>query len=219
MAEAEVVVGVEQLKRGGCFSVGAFEGLGDRLAADQPAAVAVGGGGLISLAVLVVGTALGGGLEYQRLAAVLAERLGSGAQWPLAVGLFAAGFTSATTAPLAAAITARTLLSRTEGPDWSQGSSRYRGVWLGVLLAGVAFAATGVKPIPVIILAQAFNGLVLPVIAVFLWITMNDKDLLGPNGVNNRTQNLVMGTVVLVCVTLGLRGLAAAASSALTALG
>ncbi len=182
-------------------------------------ALAVGGGGLISLAVLVVGTALGGGLEYQRLAAVLAERLGSGAQWPLAVGLFAAGFTSATTAPLAAAITARTLLSRTEGPDWSQGSSRYRGVWLGVLLAGVAFAATGVKPIPVIILAQAFNGLVLPVIAVFLWITMNDKDLLGPNGVNNRTQNLVMGTVVLVCVTLGLRGLAAAASSALTALG
>ncbi len=168
---------------------------------------------------LVVGSALGGGLEYQRLAEVLAERLGSGAEWPLAIGLFAAGFTSAATAPLAAAITARTLLGRAGGPDWSESSSRYRGVWIAVLLAGVVFGATGVKPIPVIILAQAFNGLVLPLIAVFLWITMNDRDLLGADGANTRAQNLVMGAVVLVCVALGLRGLIAAAMGAFALLG
>jgi Mn2+/Fe2+ NRAMP family transporter len=181
-------------------------------------ALAVGGGGLISLAVLVVGSALGGGLEYERLAAVLASRLGSGGEISLAIGLFAAGFTSATTAPLAAAITARTLLGGEGHPDWSENSLRYRAVWLGVLLIGVFLGVTGVKPIPVIILAQAFNGLVLPLIAVFLWMTMNDRDLLGDDGVNTTLQNLVMGAVVLVCVTLGLRALVAAVSGAVAIL-
>lgn len=181
-------------------------------------ALAIGGGGLISLGVLVVGSALGGGLEYERLAAVLADRLGGGAEWSLAIGLFGAGLTSAVTAPLAAAITARTLLgARTE--DWTERSWRYRAVWISVLLVGVLFAATGVKPIPVIILAQAFNGLVLPLIAVFLWLTMNDHDLLGEDGVNSWAQNIVMGTVVVVCVALGLRGLIAAATSALAFVG
>ena len=177
--------------------------------------VAVVGGGLISLGVLVVGTALGGGLEYERLAAVLADRLGPGAQASLAVGLFAAGFTSAITAPLAAAITARSLLGEDRDPRWTETSLRYRAVWLGVLATGMAFGIAEARPIPVIILAQAFNGLLLPLIAAFLWVTVNDRDLLGDEGVNSRLQNLVMGAVVLVCVGLGLRGLVAAGRSAL----
>jgi Mn2+/Fe2+ NRAMP family transporter len=182
-------------------------------------ALAVGGGGVISFGVLVVGTALGGGLEYERLGAVLADRLGSGAELSLAVGLFAAGFTSAITAPLAAAITARTLLGGGGAQNWSEGSPRFRAVWLGVLLFGVAFGVAGVQPIPVIILAQAFNGLLLPLIAVFLWLTMNDRELLGEDGVNSRLQNLFMGAVVLACVALGLRGLVAAVSRAFATLG
>jgi Mn2+/Fe2+ NRAMP family transporter len=91
-------------------------------------AVAVIGGGIISLGVLVVGSALGGGLEYERLAMVLGDRLGRGAEASLAIGLFAAGFTSAITAPLAAAITARSLLGEKDDPRWSEGSLRYRTV-------------------------------------------------------------------------------------------
>jgi Mn2+/Fe2+ NRAMP family transporter len=182
-------------------------------------AVAVIGGGIISIGVLVVGSALGGGLEYERLAAVLGDRLGRGAGASLAVGLFAAGFTSAITAPLAAAITARSLLGEDDDPRWTEGSPRYRAVWLGVLVTGMAFGIADVRPIPVIILAQAFNGLLLPLIAVFLWIAMNDRDLLGYTGVNSRIQNLVMGVVVLVCVGLGLRGLVAAVRGALAMLG
>ena len=178
-------------------------------------AVAVGGGGLISLGVLVVGTALGGGLEFEKLAEILALKLGSGAKISLAVGLFAAGFTSAITAPLAAAITARTLL----GESWSETSSKYRAVWLGVLLAGVFFGMTGIRPIAVILLAQAFNGLILPLIAIFLWITMNDRTLLGNDGVNTLFQNLVLGLVVLTCVILGLRGLWAAVVKSFVVLG
>ena len=182
-------------------------------------ALAIGGGGLISLGVLVVGSALGGGLEYERLAAVLVDRLGPGAELSLAFGLFGAGLTSAITAPLAGAITTRTLLGSAEDDSWGEKSWRYRGVWIGILVVGIGFGATGVKPIPVIILAQAFNGLILPLIAVFLWLTMNDRDLLGSEGANTRTQNLVMGAVVVVCTVLGLRGLLAATTKALALIG
>ncbi len=178
-------------------------------------AVAVIGGGVISLGVLVVGSALGGGLEYERLAAVLGDRLGRGAEASLAVGLFAAGFTSAITAPLAAALTTRSLLAEQDDPQWGEASLRYRAVWLAVLATGMAFGIADVRPIPVIILAQAFNGLLLPLVAVFLWMAMNDRELLGERGVNSRFQNLLMGAVVLVCVALGLRGLTAAVRAAL----
>jgi Mn2+/Fe2+ NRAMP family transporter len=176
--------------------------------------VAVIGGGIISLGVLVVGSALGGGLEYAKLVSVLDLRLGSGAGASLAVGLFAAGFTSAITAPLAAALAVRSLLAGAEDGRWETTSWRFRSVWLAVLAAGMVFGISGVRPVPVIILAQAFNGLLLPLVAVFLWITMNDRRFLGDAGVNSKAQNVVMGAVVLACVALGLRGLVAAVGSA-----
>jgi len=181
--------------------------------------VAVVGGGVISLGVLVVGSALGGGLEYEKLAAVLDQRLGTGAGASLALGLFAAGFTSAITAPLAAALAARSLFARAGDEHWATNARYFQAVWIGVLLAGTAFGIADVRPVPVIILAQAFNGLLLPLVAVFLWITMNDRQFLGEEGINSGLQNVVMGTVVLACVALGLRGLMAAVSSALTLIG
>jgi Mn2+/Fe2+ NRAMP family transporter len=181
-------------------------------------AVAVVGGGTISLAVLVVGSALGGGLEYGRLATVLDGRLGSGAGAALAVGLFAAGFTSAITAPLAAALTARSLLSTGDSKAWRTNGFRFRAVWLLVLAAGMGFGLADVRPIPVIIVAQAFNGVLLPLVAVFLWLAMNDRQLLGATGVNSRLQNLLMGGVAAVTVVLGLRGVAAAVAAAVALL-
>ena len=145
-------------------------------------ALAVGGGGLISLGVLVVGTALGGGLEFDRLAVVLGRQLGSGAEISLAFGLFGAGLTSAITAPLAAAITVRTLMADQKTESWAENSWRYRSVWASVLAIGLFFGMTGFKPIPMIIMAQALNGLVLPLIAVFLWITVNDRRLFPDRG-------------------------------------
>ncbi len=177
-------------------------------------ALAIGGGGVISLAVLVVGSTLGGGLEFGRLAEVLTKELGGGARTALGLGLFAAGFTSAITAPLAAAITARTLLGGEDTTRWAEHSVRYRLVWFVVLIVGVVFGMTGIKPIPMIILAQAFNGIILPLIAIFLWITMNDRKYLGNDGANGPLQNVLMGVVVTVCVVLGLRGLWAAGTIA-----
>ncbi len=169
-------------------------------------AVAIILGGLISMAVVLVGGALDGEFSYPRIGEVLSSQLGAWANRLFAFGLFAAGFSSAVTAPLAAAITARSLFA--SGPEdgrWHDRSWRYRSVWLGVLAAGTLFGLTGVRPVPAIIAAQALNGVLLPVVAIFLWLVMNDRRLLG-DAVNGRLANAGMGVVVAVAVVLGARG-------------
>ncbi len=177
--------------------------------------VAIVLGGLISMAVVLVGAAVDGPFSYPEVGRVLSAQLGAWASPLFALGLFAAGFSSAVTAPLAAAITARSLFaSSADDPRWGDGSWRYRAIWLGVLLAGAAFGIAEVQPIPAIILAQALNGLLLPVVAVFLWLVMNDRRLLGDEAVNGTVANIAMGLVVVASIALGLRGIIRAVSAA-----
>lgn len=180
-------------------------------------AVAIGLGGLISMAVVVVGGAVEGDFTFAALGAALASRLGTWAEPLFALGLFAAGFTSAVTAPMAAAITARSLYS--SGPDdprWSERAWRYRAVWIVVLLIGAAFGLAEVRPIPAILAAQALNGLLLPGIAIFLLVAVNDRRLMG-TAVNGALSNAVTASVVAVTVLLGVRGIGRAAASAVGA--
>ncbi|MDY7094922.1 MAG: divalent metal cation transporter [Acidobacteriota bacterium] len=177
-------------------------------------AVAVVLGGLISMAVVVVGTVVTGEFSFPQLAEVLDGRF-PGGRWLLAVGLFAAGLTSAVTAPLAAAITARSLFSDAEDPAWSPTSARFRGVWGLVLAVGLASGLSGVRPVPAIILAQAFNGLLLPLVAVFLLVAVNDRRLMGERGLNGPWANALMAAVVWVTLVLGARQLAGAAGKVL----
>ena len=179
-------------------------------------AMAIGLGGLISMAVVLVGSALEGAFSYTALGAVLATELGGWAAGLFAGGLFAAGFSSAVTAPMAAAITARSLFGA--GPDdarWNDGSWRYRAVWLVVLMTGAAFGLAEVRPVPAILLAQALNGILLPVVAVFLWLVMNDRELLGRRAVNGWAANGAMATVVFTSIALGGRGVWRAVSTAI----
>ena len=175
-------------------------------------ALALGLGGLVSMAVLVVGTAVVGEFGFEALADVLATRLGDWAVAFFGLGLFAAGFTSAVTAPLAAAWTAQGLFAGGEGeePDagtsaWSVRGRWFRTVWIVVLGIGTVFGVTGVKPIPVIILAQAANALVLPFVAVFLWAVTADRELVGDQA-QGRVGRWFLGLVVLLAVALGMRG-------------
>ncbi len=177
-------------------------------------AVAVGLGGLISAGVLVVGTAVEGEFSFPALAAVLAGRLGEWSGLLVAAGLFCAGLSSAVTAPLAAAVTARSLFGAGEAAEWREGSWRYRAVWLSVLGAGLAFGLSGVRPIPAIIIAQALNGALLPLVAVFLLLAVNDPVLMGGEAVNGRLANAIMGAVVGVSLLLGASGLLRAAAAA-----
>ncbi len=172
-------------------------------------------GGLISMAVLIAGTAVTGEFSLAAVAEVLVRRLGGWGRWLFAAGLFAAGLSSAVTAPLAAAVTARSLFGGGDRSGlWGDGSWRYRATWLGVLLTGVGFGLSGVRPEPAIVLAQAFNGILLPIAAVFLLLAVNDRRVVGPEELNGALSNAVLVAVSSVALLLGLSGVARAAAAA-----
>lgn len=177
--------------------------------------VAIPLGGLISMAILVVGTALEGEFSYAALAGALDQRLGSWTGHFFAFGLFAAGLSSAITAPLAAALSVRGSFSGKDTTPWNDRSLRFRSVWLGVLLIGLAFGLAGIKPIPVILLAQALNGVILPLVAAFLWISINNRSMMGEDHLCGRVGNFVLGVSVVVTLLLGSSGVLKAAYSTL----
>jgi manganese transport protein len=176
--------------------------------------VAIVLGGLISMAIVVTAaTALGGPAGAGRtvasaseMAAQLEPLLGSWARAFFALGLFAAGMTSAITAPLAASYAVAGALG------WPRDlrDRRLRAVWGAVLLAGVPFAIAGTRPtiplgfgeVSVIVFAQVANGILLPAIAVFLLVAVNDRSRMGDH-VNGPVRNALGGLVVLTTMVLG----------------
>lgn len=128
--------------------------------------------------------------------------LGSAATYVMAIGFFAAGLSSAITAPLAAAYAAKGLFK------W-QGDFkdlRFKMVWCIILLIGVVVASTSLKPILIIKFAQIANGLLLPVIAIFLLYILNDEKIMGANR-NTLVLNILGGFVVLITFLLSFKTL------------
>jgi manganese transport protein len=127
-------------------------------------------GGTITACILLAGTVAGTFTSFPALAEILKSN-GSWAAIALGVGLCAAGFSSAITSPYAASLIAANVLG-------SENKNRIRLVWVIVLLTGFGFGISGVKPIPVILAVQAMNGFVLPLLAYFLIMMVNDKRLI-----------------------------------------
>jgi Mn2+/Fe2+ NRAMP family transporter len=159
-------------------------------------------GGITSMAVLIVGSSIQGEFTYLALAESLSKTLGPWSIWFFGFGLFAAGFSSSITAPLASAITARDLFLHKNKKKWAENGIYFKGIWFLVLVTGMAFGLAGFKPIPAIIAAQALNGLILPFISIFLWIAINNKQLMGQNK-NSKTQNILFGSIVWISLILG----------------
>jgi manganese transport protein len=168
--------------------------------------VAIVLGGIFSMAVLVSGTAMTGEFTFPGLAETLDKFLGGAGTIILGVGLFAAGFTSAVTAPLASAITVRSLFGNRDPQKWKLQSWRFRLVWGIILLTGMAFGMAGFKPVPAIIVAQALNGLILPVIAIFLFLVINNPQIMKKSN-NSLPANILMCIVVFVSLLIGMAGL------------
>ena len=176
-------------------------------------AVAVGFGLLITAGILVVGTSLTGEFSFDALGDVLAVELGGWARIGFGIGLLAAGVSSAVTAPLAAALTARGLFGAPDDAHWQASGWRFRSVWLVILIIGVGFGLADIRPTPAILTAQAFNGVLLPLVALFLLAAMNDGALLGENA-NGPVANAFGLLVVGVATMLGLTALVRAAGTA-----
>ncbi|GAB3288956.1 Nramp family divalent metal transporter [Parahaliea aestuarii] len=164
--------------------------------------LSIGIGGLITLAILSTAAVAFFGTSAvftsDSLALQLEPLLGTWARYVFAAGLFAGGLTSAITAPLAAAYAVCGALG------WRNELSApgFRVVWLVVLLTGTIFAALGSKPLTAILFAQVANGFLLPVVAVFLLVVMNQRKLLG-EFTNGPLANLLGGLVVMVAFGLG----------------
>ncbi|MGB5191150.1 Nramp family divalent metal transporter [Robiginitalea sp.] len=154
-------------------------------------------GGIVSMSILI--TAAGSGSEVvssvMDLAAGLEPVYGQAARYGMGIGLLAAGITSAITAPLAAAFVARQCFGwAADRTDW-----KFRVVWVGVLMVGVLALTFEIRPLEIIYFAQVANGILLPVVGVFLLWAVNSTRLMGVFK-NNRTQN-ILGLIVLVLVT------------------
>ncbi|AFO58128.1 MULTISPECIES: Nramp family divalent metal transporter [Natrinema] len=163
-------------------------------------------GGIITTAIVVTAAAVfPAGTEINNvgeMADQLEPVFGGYALTFFAIGLFAAGFTSAMSAPLAGAYATAGAL----GWERDLTSTRFRAIWMTILGVGIVFSALDYNPVQVIVFAQVANGLLLPILAVFLIYAMNNRDLLGEH-TNTTLQNVLGGIITLVVVGIGLRTL------------
>lgn len=159
-------------------------------------------GGLISMAIMVVGTQVNGDFSFAALAQALEGNFGKGGAIFLGFGLFAAGLSSSITSPLAAAVTAKSLFGNQQ--NWSTDSFNFRAVWGIILLIGLVFGLSEIKPIPAIILAQAINGALLPIVAIFLILVVNDPEVLPKKFLNSHFLNVLMLLIVGITGFLGM---------------
>ncbi len=173
-------------------------------AARTDSLVSISLGGLLTVAILTTAasTFFMQGIPLKNAAAMatqLEPLVGTSARLLFASGLFAAGLTSAITAPLAAAYATVGIL----GWSTSLKSRNFRLVWASIVLIGTGLAFFGTRPIHAILLAQAANAFLLPLLTGCLLFVMNQKSLLG-SYTNGILANTLGGSVFLIVTSLGI---------------
>ena len=178
--------------------------------------LAIGLGGIISLAIIVCAAAAKSRIpdfaiaNGGDMAKSLEPLLGSWATTIFGIGLFAAGLSSAITAPLSAAFASSGILGW--GEDMKKW--RFRVIWLIVLAFGITATCTlGASPQEIILFAQAANAFLLPITAILLLLACNDKKLMGQykNGV---VINVLAIIVIGVFLFIAARNMTAFVTSA-----
>lgn len=159
----------------------------------------VGAGGLITLAILVTGTAVTGEFQFADLAAALEGTAGRAFAVCFALGLFAAGFTSAITAPTALGMVVESVWPAIP-------HAAVKSVRVAVVVIGTLVSLSHVEPVSIIIAAQAINGLLLPLTAVTLLLVLHRPALRTTPYATGLFGSLAL--VLSVCVTVVLGGTA-----------
>lgn len=171
-------------------------------------AVSITIGGLITAAILITSGTLMRGMTIQNAADIsiqLEPLLGSWAKVFMSVGLFSAGLSSAIATPLGASYTLAGLF----GWKYSNEDSRFRMTNIIVVLIGIVVSAIGFNPMTILLVAQALNGIILPIVAIYVVYIASSKKILGEY--RNTTLQKVLGWIVaLVTVILGTYALVSA---------
>jgi Mn2+/Fe2+ NRAMP family transporter len=118
----------------------------------------------------------------------------------MSLGLFAAGITSAITAPMAAAFVV------CECFGWQTNSVGYKSIALLVLATGVIFSSLQIRPIEVIRFAQITNGILLPVVGLFLLFLVNNSRLM-QGKTASVASNIILSFIELFFLFLGIKSL------------
>ena len=117
-----------------------------------------------------------------------------------AVGIFAAGISSATTAPLATTYVITGILG------WSTDlkDTKFRIIAVVVFAIGYIAAIMGGTPTDIITIAQAFNGVVLPLsVCMVAWIATR-SEILGKY-VNGAVLNVLSVVVLIITLVMAYR--------------
>tara|TARA_R110001606_G_scaffold16153_1_gene65375 strand:- start:13254 stop:14465 length:1212 start_codon:yes stop_codon:yes gene_type:complete len=170
--------------------------------------ISIGIGGLVSMTILATAAAslFGSGKTIENavdMAQQLTPLFGNMATITLGAGLFAAGLTSAITAPLATGYIVQEIF---------KSSNSRRPFQIGallVILSGTFAALLGYRPVELIFVAQIANGLLLPIIAIFLLRLANNRKLLGEYA-NGLKANILGAAILLITTALGFRLIARA---------
>lgn len=151
-------------------------------------------GGMVSMSIVVAAAAIPSSqiTNVMDMTKGLEPLYGESAKYFMGIGLFAAGVTSAITAPLAAAYVANSCF----GWNTTMDNIRFKLVWMTILLVGVLFMSVGIKPLEIIKFAQVTNGMLLPIIAIFLLWIVNRKTVMQEYQ-NTQFQN-VMGIIIII---------------------
>ena len=161
-------------------------------------------GGFVSMGIIIAATTISNKniTNVMDLAEGLEPLFGSMAKYFMGIGLFSAGITSAITAPLAAAYVVNSCF----GWNASLNDIRFKLVWMAIIVIGISFLLFGIKPIEVIKFAQVANGILLPLIAIFLVWVVNRETVLG-NYKNTLFQNILGILIIVITLILGLKSI------------
>lgn len=170
--------------------------------------VSVAIGGAITAAILMAGISINSFDSFSEIANAMKMQVGNWGYYALALGLFAAGFSSAITSPFASSLIATTVFNFTD--QW-----KVKLTWMLVLLTGFAFGISGVKPIPVILAVQALNGLILPLITMYLIIVVNDVEIVPAKHQHGSRYNIVLMVILLTVVLMGISNIDKSVSTSL----
>lgn len=162
--------------------------------------LSIGLGGIVSMCIVIVSATNCAGVTIQNasdLSLALQPVLGQAASYLVSIGLFAAGLTSTITAPLAAAYATCGVL----GIKQDMKSTKFRLIWLIVILAGMIFILVNQStPTELILIAQVANAVILPIMVIFLMYCMNSQQL--GQYRNHFLSNIAGSLVLLITIAL-----------------
>lgn len=159
-------------------------------------------GGIITGAVMITAGTVMRGMTVSSaadMAVQLEPLLGSFSKPFLSIGLISAGISSAVVTPLGVSYVLAGLFK------WKMDKTdkRFFATNIIVVVIGIIVSATGYNPISIIMMAQAVNGIFLPIIVIALVFITSRTRVLGQYK-NSLLRNLLGGCVAIISLVIGI---------------